>query len=141
MTDDARFESGDQHAIDRDAAARAIAEKANQAADRWWHDRKVWLDALENDPFWEEPRHWLNESRPPVQALGEVLGHVLTSYEPGESIDVIELLEWIHHRSTWAYEDGHRYAERGFGKASSAVRETSGFGWPDPDPILGEVSV
>ena len=129
----------ESYRIDRDELAELIAEACDDLAERWWSDRDSYLYALEHDPFWEEPIYWLEESRPPVRSCGAVLAHVLTEYEPGEDVDAWAVLEWINRR----YE-GHTGTERriahGFYRATSAIRDGTDIGWPNPDPILGELA-
>lgn len=121
--------------LDRDELAEIVADACNRLAEKWWYDR----EHLRYDPTWDEPRYWLQESRPPVRSCGEALAHVLTEYETGEDVDAWEVLEWINRQ--YEYHTGtERRIAHGFYKATSAIRNGTEIGWPDPDPIMGELA-
>jgi len=130
----------DSPRFDREELAAIVAAECDNLATKWWFDRSAYRDTLEHDPGWPEPAMWLRESRPPVRTCGEVLAHILTDYEPGEKVELVELLERIHRLSEITWENGYRRQEHGFYRASNALREETGFGYPDPDPILGEAA-
>lgn len=125
--------------VDRDELAEIVAEICDQLANKWWSDREAYLWSLEHDPWWEEPKHWLNESRPPVKSCGAVLAHILTEYDRGEEVEVVEVLEWAHDRYQ-RHTGEYRRLAHGYYRAASAIRRKTDFGWPEPDPVLGEVA-
>jgi len=130
----------DELYFDRDELACALAEECDRLAERWWCDRRYYRAALKSGYRPEEPQAWLKESRPPVRTAGEVLGDLLTEYDPGEQVRVVEFLERCHWSYQMAEDNGARRLAHGYHRAMKSIRETSGLGYPDPDPILGEVS-
>lgn len=125
--------------VDRDELAKGLVEKLENPVNRWWHAREWNRMELEFPNPSPEPQFEIRAQRPVVLSLGHVLSHVLTEYSPGQDVQVVELLEWIDRYLTWYHEDGQRHAHRGYGRAQSVVREVSGLGYPDNDPIMGEL--
>lgn len=123
---------------DRDELARLVAAECDRLAEKWWDDRETYRWSIENDPFWQQPLYWLNQSRPPVRACATVLARILDWYEPGETVQVYELLDWINDRSRCHHDNGDRRLAHGFYRATKAIREGTGFGWGgEVDAILG----
>ena len=136
--EDARSRGGVK--FDRDDLARIVATECDSLASKWWRDRESYHYALEHDPHWEEPNLWINESRPPVRTCGAVLARILTEYDPGEQIPVYELLQWAHDRYEAQADYDRRRLAHGYYRASDAIREGIGLGYPENDPILGGVA-
>lgn len=121
----------------REQLAVAVAEECDALAEKYWWDREKKRYADEHDPLWSDPNYWLKQSRPPVRSCGAVLAHIMTEYEPGDRVELVDVLQWANDRYESDHDDGYRRLAHGFYRASSALRKKTGFGYPDPDPVLG----
>jgi len=131
--------SRDNVKCERDELAQLVADECDSLASKWWRDRDSYLYALENDPFWEEPKLWVDQSRPPTRTCGAVLARILTEYERGEQIPVYDLLQWAHDRHVAQTDQDRTRLAHGYYRASNAIRKGIGLGYPENDPILGGV--